>query len=109
MVESPSWFPVDAGRPRSKRSALPPVVTGAFKLPARRCTQLGRFAVVVFGATMAFGAWREPLVFEPVTELFYFSFSAEILLTTAGLAGRLSQLRENENAQLHHCDPGRQA
>jgi hypothetical protein len=48
------------------------IMFGVFTLPPRRCRQLGGFAVAVFGAAMAIGAWRDPQLFVPLIEVRHF-------------------------------------
>jgi hypothetical protein len=59
------------------RGALPMlaglvIMFGAFALSPVQARRLGWFAVVVFGATMALGAWRQPAVFQPIIEVHHF-------------------------------------
>ncbi len=77
------------------------LVFGAFTLPPRHCRALGWFAVAVFGVAMAFGAWCDPLRFEPRIEMYHLVFSAAVLPTLAILAGQLSQLRIEQQQQKH--------
>jgi diguanylate cyclase (GGDEF)-like protein len=72
---------------------------GAFTLSRSRCLQLGWLAVAVFGAAMAFGAWRQPLQFPPQIEIVHFAFAALVLLTLAHIAGQLSELRGTQQQQ----------
>jgi len=79
---------------------IPLVLTfGAFILPARRCVELGWFAVAVFGTTIGYGAWTSPQLFPPLVEAYTFGYIAVVVPTLAFLAGQLSQLRIDQKAQ----------
>lgn len=75
------------------------LVFGAFILPARRCVHLGWFAVAMFGATIAYGAWFQPAQFPPLVEAHTFGFIAVVVPAIAYLSGQLSQLRIDQRAQ----------
>jgi signal transduction histidine kinase/CheY-like chemotaxis protein len=88
---------------------------GVFTLEPWACRRLGLFAAVVFGASMAAAAWRQPLVFVPLVELHHFVFVALVLFTMGVLAGQLSQLRADWKRQkrdlqqaMARLDQGRQ-
>ncbi len=86
------------------RGALPMlaglvIMFGAFALRPSQARRLGWFAIMVFGATMALGAWRQPAVFVPLIEVHHFLFVSVALLAMSALAGRLSQLRSNTKQQ----------
>ena len=72
---------------------------GAFILPARRCRDVGWFAMVALGAAMALGVWQEPEHFEPTTQLFAFAITAVAVPMLAFVAGQLSELRIDQRAQ----------
>ena len=72
------------------------LVHGAFILPPHRCLRLGFFAVAVFGVSMAFGTWRDPVRFDALIETFTFLFTAFVLPPLAFLCGELSALRASE-------------
>ena len=75
------------------------LVFGAFILSPRRCRQLGWFAVATLGGVMLFGAIRFPLLFPPRLEAFNFLLTALVLPVIAALAGQLSALRFQQQAQ----------
>jgi len=75
------------------------LVFGAFILSPRRCRQLGWFAVFALGCVMLFCAIRFPLLFPPRLEVFNFFLSALVLPVIAALAGQLSALRFQQQAQ----------
>ncbi len=88
---------------------------GIFTLDPRTCRRLGLFAVAAFGTSMAFAAWRLPLVFLPLVEAHHFVFIALVLLTMGELAGQMSQLRADWKQQkrdlqqaMARLDQGRQ-
>ncbi len=86
---------------RASMTVIVPLVLvfGAFILPARRCVQLGWFAVAILGSTIGYGAWSAPEVFVPIVEAHTFGFIALVVPTLAYLAGQLSQLRIDQQAQ----------
>jgi signal transduction histidine kinase/CheY-like chemotaxis protein len=88
---------------------------GVFTLEPWACRRLGLFAVVVFGASMAVAAWRQPQLFVPLVELHHFVFVALVMFTMGVLAGQLSQLRADWKRQkrdlqqaMARLDQGRQ-
>ena len=86
------------------RGALPMlaglvILFGAFTLRPRQCIALGWFAVAVFGATIGFGAWRQPMVFNPLIESHHMTFVIAVFTTMSYLTARLSRLRASWKKQ----------
>ena len=75
------------------------LVYGAFVLSPRDCGLLGCFALVLFAATMAYGAATGPAVFDPRVEAFAFAFLALTVLPLCHLCGQLSRLRSRLQQQ----------
>lgn len=75
------------------------LVFGAFTLPPRRCSQLGWLSVVALAVVMLQSAIRAPALFAPRIEVFHFFLSALVLPVIGSLAGELSKLRAQQQAQ----------
>ena len=75
------------------------LIFGAFTLTPSRCRALGWSAVGLFAAAMAWGALYEPQRFDPAIEWIHFFFMGTVLPTISLLAGQLSQLRRDLQAQ----------
>lgn len=69
------------------------ILFGAFTLRPRQCLMLGGYAVVVLSATVAFGVWRAPLVFNPLIELYHLSFMSLVLVVMSFLTAEFSRMR----------------
>lgn len=72
---------------------------GAFTLPPLRCRQLGWFAVIVQGLTMALAVWLQLGEIDPNEALIGFLNSAIVFPMTAAMAGRLSAIRTQLRSQ----------
>jgi diguanylate cyclase (GGDEF)-like protein len=72
---------------------------GMFVVSPAQMRWLSAYAVALFGATMAFMAWREPAVYAPRTEAGHFLMIATMVPVASVLAGRLSRMRERLRAQ----------
>jgi diguanylate cyclase len=74
---------------------------GMFNLQPRAMGWVGLYAVVLFGATMALMAWRQPQVYLPAVELGHFLMLAGMLPAVSLLAARLARLRERNRRHRH--------
>ncbi len=86
------------------RGAVFPVVMvvlmfGLFVATPRQLRRVGVYAVLLFGLTMALGAWRWPQVFDPAVELGHFLLLALMLPVASRLAARLAEMRRRARAQ----------
>lgn len=69
------------------------LVFGVFVASPRQMRTVSAYAVLLFGAAMAWMAWRRPAVYPPAVELGHFVMVATMVPAAAVLAGRLSRLR----------------
>ena len=86
------------------RGAIFPVVMvtlmfGMFALAPRQMLAICAFAVLVFGALMAWMSHAQPAAFAPAVEWGHFLMLATMMPTVSLLAGRLSQLRQRLQRQ----------
>lgn len=83
--------------------ALPALVLimmfGMFRLGARAALWMAVYALALLGLSMAWMAQRSPQVFDPTIELGHFLIMACVLPAGSLLAGRISRIREQQQAQ----------
>jgi len=72
---------------------------GMFVVTPLQMLWISGYAVLLFGATMALMAWREPAAYPWKVELGHFLMVATMLPVASVLAGRLSRWRERLKAQ----------
>ena len=86
------------------RGAVFPIVMvilmfGMFVVSPRQMRWLSVYAVLLFGAAMAFMVSRNPRVYEPTVEIGHFLLVATMMPAMSLLAGRLSRLRHRSRLQ----------
>jgi diguanylate cyclase len=74
---------------------------GMFRLRSRMVIIVSVYALVLFGAVMAWKAGTEPRVFTPAVEWGHFAMLAAMLPALSLLAGRLARLRLRDRRQRH--------
>ena len=86
------------------RGAVFPIVMvilmfGLFMATPRQMALVSVYAVALFGATMAFMAWRQPQVYAPAVEGGHFLLVATMTPGVSILAARLGRLRQRARRQ----------
>lgn len=74
---------------------------GMFQLRSRDVTAVSAYALLVFGAVMAWKATTEPQVFLPAVEVGHFAMLAAMLPAVSLLAARVARLRSRDRRQRH--------
>lgn len=72
---------------------------GMFIATPQQMARVSLYAVAVFGATMAWMAWRRPAVYVPAIELGHFLMVATMMPAVSILAARLSRMRLRARSQ----------
>src|SRR6218665_522468 len=76
-----------------------------YALPPLQVRRVGYFAVLLFGATMAVMAWRQPEVYDPAVEWGHFLMIAIMVPAISLLAGQMSRLRERIHRRNNDLPP----